>query len=121
MEANEAINLGLIKKSHVGKVEVDPHRLAIDMFFGKTVNSKDYREEALDFLLDKRITFITDSNTSTTLFERIAKISCPKCLSECKMTSASGTSDSMTMNYRCPECDTEIGIPILNNLYVKLS
>jgi hypothetical protein len=87
------------------EMEVDQTSLIVYKFFDKQ-NDKDYREEAIDFLVENKIDFNSNGNIDYNIAKRYIKIICPACGEEMKITMGGGNCSISNFDFSCHKCKT---------------
>lgn len=67
--------------------------------------SKDFRNQAIDFVVEKKLPFQSEINCFYDLCKRFVKITCPYCNGETKVTDGGGSATSHSVTYRCNSCN----------------
>jgi len=110
MQFKDINRLGLSDKTIV-EMEVNPLALiASDEF--NTQSQLDYRQTALERVLNLRFRFTSEFNTMSELFKKIISLKCPHCGKEVKVTGRGGNSVMTTFSGTCALCDVTIAITI---------
>lgn len=104
-------HLGISPKT-VEETDFDVTRLVVHDSFRVTNKLTNYRELAIQRLIDARIRWASECNIVFEMFKRFVSIRCPYC--GCKMKVSNGTGSGLlnTTNYRCGRCKSEAYITI---------
>jgi len=92
------------------EIQVDSTAMIENYFFNNTPVTKNYKEESIEFMIQNQTNFHSTFNNIDILVKKFLKVSCPKCNCEIESKGGGGNSDFTTINFRCPQCSTEISL-----------
>jgi len=118
MKLKDLRKLNLEKRTLDEDIYVNPLQvLASDEFNKKQtiIDGKDYRERAIDRVLNLKLAFHNEGNTTHELVKRLIKVTCPHChrLMECK--GGGGCGHTTSFEFRCKDCNTIISLSLSND------
>lgn len=88
------------------------HMRVLENHFFNLKDEKDYRNKAIDFAIEKRLSFWNTANNTYDMVKRFISIKCPKCGKPMEMQGGGGSGGSTTVRFRCKECKSESGLTI---------
>ena len=102
----------------LGEIDIDITDVIVADEFGRKVrwtpdDPRDYRQRAVDRLIEIRVPFATESNIASTMATRVLKVVCPYCFKEMILQGSTGDSSTASMHYMC-NCRAKISITLPN-------
>ena len=80
---------------------------AIENYFFDKKDGLDYRQEAMDFCIEKHIGFETTANNAFDFMKRYVAMRCPECRKEMTPGNGSGSGGASGRTYNCKKCKVE--------------
>jgi hypothetical protein len=118
----DMIEQKIVSKRTLDEMYIDVGELVSLDEFNKRTNpeEKDYRERAVDRLLDMAVSFTSNFNLQATLVKKLIRVSCPNCGAEMKVTGGGGNSQILSDIFTCQSgCGVNISLSMPpNGIYV---
>ena len=114
MKVSKLKGLGLRQKT-LDEMEIPIADVISTDEFNTPRNSKDYRESAIDRLVDLKVGFTSNCNIVYNLMKRFVGVECPYCGGKMKSSTGSGNGMSSSMHYVCEKCESEVNLTTFND------
>lgn len=101
MKVTALIELGYSLEEVSDAVDLNPLQVAEHTLFDDK-ECDDYRNEAIDKVLELNVPFTTTQNTIWTFVDRYVIAICPKCGAAMRSTTGSGSGGHYSANFFCP-------------------
>jgi phage FluMu protein Com len=75
---------------------------------------KDYRLRAIERLVKSKVAFRSNGNITSEMATFFLHPKCPYCKKTMKYDGGGGGSDSMTINFKCEKCKSELSLTVHN-------
>jgi len=104
IKLKDVIKAGIANKMTIDEYYVDIGQLITsDEFNFNHGSDEDYRNRAVNLLMNLKADFQSNSNIIYDLMKRFVKIKCPYCDAWMDVRGGGGNSQMHTLNYVCPE------------------
>lgn len=109
--------LGVSDATIEESTDFNPLRVVLTEEFNKIEKNqtKDYRNRALDRVINAKVDFVSETNSLLDLVQRCVKVINPLNGNEMKLKRAGGNSDEMTITFQDPETKDKIIISFAND------
>ena len=112
MQIKDLTNLGVSKKT-IDEQYVDFGQLICSDEFGKKQPSnKNYRERAIERLIESKCSFSSNLNILYDLMKKYVKVECPHCQEIMAVKSGSFYIPISTTTYQCNKCNAKISLTL---------
>lgn len=102
--------LGFTKKE-LDAYEISAINFIEDSFFHRKDISS-YREEAIKFCVENKVSFHNTQNNSYEVLGKFVKVFCPVCNKEMESSHGSGNGSVASRGYKCKKCGVEADLTI---------
>jgi len=84
--------------------------ISSEHFHRKQPKGVDYRQEAIQHLVELKEPFSSNCNLGYELVRKFVQVACPYCSAPMSVTGGGGSSSQFTVTYSCAGCSAQVGL-----------
>jgi hypothetical protein len=111
MNLKEIKALGLRQKT-LDDIDINPADVITSDEFNHTHSGNDYRESAVNRLLELKLSFGSNVNIIGNLFKRFLRYACPTCKAILPITYTGGSGRHASFRAECKKCKTHLSLNV---------